>query len=66
MDIAETCVEMEISLYGVEGGAMVEGLETFNYLGLPLDQTDDDWPSIRRNIMREIMVWGRLEKILRQ
>ena len=34
--------DMEFSLYGVEGGEKVEGATTFNYMGKPLDQTDDD------------------------
>ena len=43
--------DMEFSLYGREGDKMVEGVTTFKYLGHPLDQTDDDCPSIRQNIM---------------
>ena len=26
---------------------MVEGVAKFKYLGKTLDQTDDDWPSVR-------------------
>ena len=44
---------------------MMEGVATFEYLGRPLYQTDDDWPSIRRNIMRARTVWGGLGKLLK-
>ena len=43
---------MECILYGGEGDDMVEGVETFKYLGQPLYQMDDDWPAIRQNIVR--------------
>ena len=32
---------MKFSLYGRYGGALAEGVETFMYLGRPLDQTED-------------------------
>ena len=44
---------------------MVEGVATFKYLGKPIDQTNDDWTAVRRNIMRTISFWGRLETLLR-
>ena len=43
---------MEFSLYVREGSALVEGVTTFKYLGQPLDQTDDNWPAMRRKIKR--------------
>ena len=45
---------------------MVEGVENFKYLGGTLDQTDNDWPVVRKNIMRKSLVWGRLGTLLRQ
>ena len=45
---------------------MVEGVVTFRYLGRPLDQTDDDWPVVRRNIMHVRLVWGRMVTMLQQ
>ena len=39
---------------------------TFRYLERPLDQTDDDWTAVRRNIMRARSVWGRLGTLLRR
>ena len=45
---------------------MVEGVENFKYLGQILDQTDDDWPAIRQNIMRARLVCGRLGKLMRR
>ena len=46
------CSDMDISLYREEGDDMVEVVANFKYLGKTLDQTDDDWPVVRRNIMR--------------
>ena len=57
---------VQFSLYREEGGAMVEGVENFKYLGQNLDQTDDDWPSVRKNIMRARLVWGRLGTLMRR
>ena len=55
---------MEFILYGGEGGALVEGVENFKYLGRPLDQTDDNWTTIRQNIKQERTVWESLGKLL--
>ena len=55
---------MEFILYGGEGGALVEGLENFKYLGRPLDQTDENWTTIRQNIKQERTVWESLGKLL--
>ena len=52
-------------MYVGEGKDIVEGVATFKYMGRPLEQMDDDWPAIRRKIMRARMVWGRLGKLLR-
>ena len=41
-------------------------MEAFKYLGRPLDQTDDDWPAIRRKIKQARTVWERLGKLLIQ
>ena len=57
---------MEFSLYGREGGALVEGMVQFKYLGLPLDKTDDYWPAVRQNVKRARRVWGRLGKMLQR
>ena len=35
-----------------EGEDIMENVRTFQYLGQPIDQMDDDWPAVRRNIMR--------------
>ena len=58
------CGEMEFSLYREEGGDTVEGVTTFKYLGQTLDQTDDDWTEVKRNIMSARLVWGRLGTLL--
>ena len=54
-----SCGEMEFILYGEEGDERVENVPNFRYLGRPLDQTDDDWTAVRRNIMRARSDWGR-------
>ena len=51
VDMAARCGEMDLSMEGGEGYERVEGVATFRYLGRPLDQTDDDWPAVRRKIM---------------
>ena len=57
MDMAERCGETEFSMEGGEGYERVEGVAKFWYLGMPLDQKYDDWPAVRRNIMRARSVW---------
>ena len=42
----------------------MENVPTFRYMGRPLDQTDDYWPAVRRNIIRASLVWGRLGTLL--
>ena len=39
----------------------MEGIATFKYLGIPLD---DYWPSVQRNIMRARLFWGRLGTLI--
>ena len=46
VEMAARCGEMEFSLYGEEGGNMVEGVANFKYMGQTLDQTNDDWPAV--------------------
>ena len=43
-----------------------EGVDSFNYLGRVLHQTENDWPEVLRNIRRARQVWGRLGKLLRR
>ena len=57
---------MEFSLYREEEGDMVEGVENFKYLGQTINQTDDDWPVVRQNILRTRLVWGRLGALMRR
>ena len=52
MDMAERCEEIEFSLYGRERDVMLEEVENSKYLERPLDQTDDDWTSVRQNVKR--------------
>ena len=64
--MSERCGDMEFSLYGIEGGALVEGVANFKYLVRPLEQTDYDWPEVISNIKRAQRVWGRLGKLIRR
>ena len=66
MEMSARCGEMEFSMEGGEGGDRVEVVTTLRYLGSPLYQTDDDWPSVRRKIMRARLVWGRLGTLFRR
>ena len=58
--------EMEFSLYWQEGNEVVEGVVNFKYLGRTLDQMDDDWPTVRQNIMRARFSWGRFGTLLQR
>ena len=43
---------------------LVDGVAQFKYLVRPLDQTDDEFLSVWRNIKWARRVWGRLGKML--
>ena len=49
--MADVGGEMEFSLEEGEGEERGENVQKFRYLGRPPDQTDDDWPDSRQNIM---------------
>ena len=51
VEMAERCGEMEFVLDEGGGDKRVENVTTFQYLERPLDQTNDDWTAVRRNIM---------------
>ena len=51
VEMAARCGVMEFSLEGGEGDERLENVTTVRYLGRLLDQTDDDWPAVRRKIM---------------
>ena len=57
---------MEFNLDGEEGDERVENVMTFRYLGRPLDQTNDYWTDVQRNIMHAKLVWWRLGTLLQQ
>ena len=44
--MVERFEEMEFSLDGEGGDKRVENVPTFQYLGIPLDQTDNDWKAV--------------------
>ena len=42
----------------------MEVVANFKYLGFPLDQMDNDWPAVWRNIMCARSLWWRLGALL--
>ena len=66
VDMAERCGDMEFSVYRREGGALVERVANFKYLGRPLDQMDYNWPSVRWNVRRVRRGRRRLGKLTRR
>ena len=62
--MAVRCGKIEFGLDGEKGDERVENVQTFRYLGRPLDQTYDYWTDVRRNIMRARLVLGRLGTLL--
>ena len=63
--MAARCGEMEFNIDGEEGDERVENVPISRYLGQPLDQTDDNWPDVWKNIMHARSVWGRLGTLIR-
>ena len=66
MAIARRCPKMTFSLTGEEGEETIGGVDVFKYLGWPMDQSDDNWPHVRRNIRKARQIWGWLRELLRQ
>ena len=44
----------------------MDNFTTFQYLGSPLDQTDDYWPAVRQNTIRARPVKGGLGTLIRR
>ena len=42
----------------------IKRVDIYNFLGRTLDQLDDDWQAVLRNISKAQQVWGHLEKLL--
>ena len=57
---------MELSLTVEEGKETIEVVALIKYLGRPLEQSDDDFSEVRRNIRKARHFWGRLRVILRR
>ena len=56
MDKVARCGEIKFSMEGGGVDGRVEGMAIFEYLGSPIDQTNDDWTAVRHNIMRVSLV----------
>ena len=52
VELAQILGDMDFILYIMYGGALVERMLHFKYLGLHLYQTDNYWPVIRWKIKR--------------
>ena len=66
VEVASWCLEIEFSLNRKEGEEAIGGVVLLKYLGRILDQAEDEWTLVRRNIRKARRVWGRLVVILRQ
>ena len=64
VDLDQRSWDVEFSIYGRGGYALVAGVAQFNYMGRPLYQYDDDWIAIIRNTRRARKVWVFLGNIL--
>ena len=51
---------------GEDEAECIERVENFKYLGRMLDQSENDWPEVCRNVGKAIRVWSRLGKMLRR
>ena len=65
VEVISWCANMEFNLKGEEVEETIEGVAIFIYLGWYLDQSDDEWPAVRRNIGKAQQVWGILGTNLR-
>jgi hypothetical protein len=45
-------------------GLPIKTVSEFKYLGRTLENTDNDWPAVKRAVLRARMTWGRLGKVL--
>ena len=54
------------SLKGEDGEEIIEGVETFKYLGRILNRSDNDWPWVLQNVGKACRIWNRLGKLLRR
>ena len=64
--IASRCVEASFTLTVEEEAECIEEEKSFKYLGRMLNQSDNDWLAVRRNVGKACRVWSRLEKLLRK
>ena len=64
--IVSRCAEATFSLTGEDKADCIEGMGMFKYFWSLLDQLEDDWLEVLRNIRKSRQVWGRLRKILRR
>jgi len=46
------------------GGAPLESVSVFQYLGRPLSSTDNDWPAIYKNLSKALKRWGMVSRVL--
>ena len=68
MDVAivSRCAEAFFNITGEDKSELIEGVETFNYLGRMIDWSDNDWSAVFRNSSKARQVCRRIGKILRR
>ena len=45
---------------GEDESEHIKRVGRFKYLGILLEQSDDDWPAVLHNIRKERQMWGGL------
>ena len=66
MEIANKCMNATFRLMEEDGADIIEGVDSFNYLGRILHKLDDNCSEVLRKILKERQVWGSLGKLLRR
>ena len=60
------CTEASFSLTVEDEAEFIEGVETFKYMVRMLDQSDNNYPEVRRSFGKACQVWSRLGKMIRR
>ena len=64
--ISSQCVEASFSLTGEDEVECIEVMETFTYLVLILDRSDNDCAAVLRNVGKSRQVWSQIGKLLKR
>ena len=66
MMIANNCTDATFRLTGENGAKNTEVVEVFKDLERPLDQSDNNWPPVLRNIGNARQFWIHLGQLLQR